>query len=61
MKKESNVGRCLMVTVNENNIDKALKKLSKKIRNDDLFPTVKKFEYYTKPSEKRNKKKSFKK
>jgi small subunit ribosomal protein S21 len=61
MKKEATLGSCIMVNINDNNIDKALKRLNKKIRNDDLFPTVKKFEYYTKPSEKRNKKKSFKK
>jgi ribosomal protein S21 len=50
-----------MVTVNDNNIDKALKKFQKKIREKKLFNDIKKFEFYEKPSVDKNKKKSFKK
>ena len=48
------------VTVRDNNVDKALRVLKKKLQKDGLFRELRMKQYYEKPSEKklRNKKES---
>ena len=47
--KDNAVG--ISVTVFNNNVDRALKVLKKKIKNANLFLDLRKKEYYIKPSE----------
>ena len=53
--KDNSIG--LSVTVFNNNVERALKVLKKKIKASNLFQDLREKEYYTKPSEiKRHKK-----
>ena len=49
--KDNAVG--LAVTVNNNNIEGALKTLKRKVKDSNLFIDLREREYYTKPSEKK--------
>ena len=46
--KDNAVG--LSVTVFNNNVDEALKRLKRKVKNSDLMQDLRKKEYYIKPS-----------
>jgi len=46
------------VKVHDGNVDKALRKLKKKVANDKILETVRKKQQYEKPSEIRKRKKS---
>lgn len=48
----------LSVDVYNNDVNKALRKLKKKLQDDGLFQTLRDREFYTKPSEKRAKAKA---
>ena len=54
--KDNAVG--LSVTVYNNNVDKALRILKKKVKESDLFLDLKKKAYYVKPSEIKREKKN---
>ena len=54
--KDTAVG--LAVTVYDNNVDKALRILKKKVKNADLMMDLKKKEYYVKPSTLKREKKN---
>ena len=54
--KDTAVG--LAVTVYDNNVDKALRILKKKVKNSDLMMDLKKREFYEKPSKIRREKKN---
>jgi len=54
--KDDAVG--LSVTVYNNNVDKALRILKKKVKESDLFLDLKKKAYYVKPSEIKREKKN---
>ena len=41
----------LSVTVFNNNVEEALKRLKRKVKNSDLMQDLREKEYYTKPSE----------
>lgn len=62
MKEDQVVAKPLMVTVYDPSdiisLEKALKKLKKKIKNDKLMITIMEKSYYIKPSVKRNKQKN---
>ena len=47
--KDNSVG--LSVTVYNNNVEEALKRLKRKVKNSDIMQDLRKKEYYTKPSE----------
>lgn len=51
--KELKMGKHIEIRVYDNNIDKALRILKKKIQNDGLFKTLKLKRAYEKPSEKK--------
>ena len=57
--KDNAVG--LSVTVYNNNVDEALKRLKRKVKNSDLMQDLRKKEFYTKPSEIRRHKKNLSK
>ena len=46
--KDNSVG--LSVTVYNNNVDEALKRLKRKVKNSDLMQDLRKREYFIKPS-----------
>ena len=46
------------VRVINNNVDKALKKLKRKMMDEGILQEVRRREYYEKPSDKRNRKRS---
>lgn len=48
----------LSVNVYNNDVNKALRKLKKKMQDDGILQTVREREFYTKPSEKRAKAKA---
>ena len=54
--KDNSIG--LSVTVFNNNVERALKVLKKKIKASNLFQDLREKEYYTKPSEKKRHKKN---
>ena len=54
--KDNSIG--LSVTVFNNNVERALKVLKKKIQASNLFQDLREKEYYTKPSEKKRHKKN---
>ena len=54
--KDNSVG--LSVTVFNNNIEEALKRLKRKVKNADLMQDLRKKEFYEKPSKKRREKKN---
>jgi|TARA_B110000444_G_C18524612_1_gene448231 small subunit ribosomal protein S21 len=43
----------ILVTVRNNNVEKAMRVLKKKLQKDGLFKELRQREYYEKPSEKR--------
>ena len=47
--KDNSIG--LSVTVFNNNVDEALKRLKRKVKESNLFIDLREKEYYTKPSE----------
>ena len=51
----------LQVDVYNNNVDKALRILKKKVKDANLFLDLKKKQYYEKPSKKKKRKKEFSK
>ena len=57
-KKDETQIKGLSVDVYNNDVNKALRKLKKKLQDDGLFQTLRDREYYTKPSEKRAKAKA---
>jgi ribosomal protein S21 len=50
-KKPKDTAQGLSVTVYNNNVDMALKKLKRKVKNDGLLLQLKERQYYRKPSE----------
>ena len=54
--KDNSIG--LSVTVFNNNIEEALKRLKRKVKNADLMQDLRKKEFYEKPSKKRREKKN---
>ena len=54
--KDNSIG--LSVKVFNNNVERALKVLKKKIKASNLFQDLREKEYYTKPSEKKRHKKN---
>ena len=48
----------LSVTVYNNNVEEALKRLKRKVKNSDLMQDLRKKEYYTKPSEEKRHKRN---
>tara|TARA_B100000287_G_C20020667_1_gene538430 strand:+ start:272 stop:520 length:249 start_codon:yes stop_codon:yes gene_type:complete len=57
-KKPKDDARGLSVTVYNNNVDIALKKLKRKVKNDGLLVQLKERQYYKKPSELKREKKN---
>ena len=57
-RREDNQYRGLSVDVYNNDVNKAIRKLKKKLQEDGLFQELREREFYTKPSEKRAKAKA---
>jgi len=57
-KKPKDTAQGLSVTVFNNNVDEALRRLKRKVKNADLLQDLRKKEYYTKPSKIRREKKN---
>jgi small subunit ribosomal protein S21 len=53
MKDKLNLPQGTVVEVQYGDLEKALRKLKKKVQNEGIFQELKKREYYVKPSEKR--------
>ena len=60
-KPKANRMEGLQVDVYNNNVDKALRILKKKVKDANLFFDLKKKQYYEKPSKKRREKKNLQK
>mgnify|MGYP003140235260 CR=1 FL=1 len=57
-KKPKDNSQGLQVKVFNNNVDEALRRLKRKVKNADLLQDLRKKEYYTKPSKIRREKKN---
>ena len=57
-KKPKDTAQGLSVTVFNNNVEEALKRLKRKVKNADLMQDLRKKEYYEKPSKIRREKKN---
>ena len=57
-KKPKDNAQGLSVTVFNNNVDRALRVLKKKVKEANLFIDLRKKEYYTKPSEEKRHKRN---
>ena len=60
-KKRRDEAKGLCVTVYDNNVELALKKLKKKVKNSNIMYDLKEKQYYIKPSEKKRQTKNLQK